>query len=117
MKLVLKGNDTSVEDVHLLQENLGATVLKRNKDIVLPGPDFVDLRLVVDPSAGTVQGFASASNGGVLQPQIDMGNPVPIPANWLNATGRGLAVGVVLTSAGPAPPFPATWDFFHVEPV
>jgi hypothetical protein len=117
VKLVLKGNDTSVEDVHLLHENLGTSVVKRNRDIVLPGPDFVDLRLVVDPTAATVQGFAQASIGGVLQPQITMGNPIPIPSSWLTSTTRGLAAGLISTSVGPAPPFPATWDFFHVEPV
>jgi Kelch motif/Galactose oxidase, central domain len=117
VKLVLKGNDTSVEDVHLAHENLGTSVVKRNRDIVLPGPDFVDLRLVVDPTTATAQGFAQASIGGVLQPQITMGNPIPIPSSWLTSTTRGLAAGLISTSVGAAPPFPATWDFFHVEPV
>ncbi len=117
VKLVLKGTDTAMEKVHLLREVSGSVLTKRNKGIVLPGPDFVDLRLVVDPSAATVQGFAQASIGGVLQPQITMGNPIPIPSSWLTSTTRGLAAGLISTSVGPAPPFPATWDFFHVEPV
>jgi hypothetical protein len=116
VKLVLKGTDTNTEQVHLLREEGGTVLTRRSRGIVLPGPNFVDLRLVVDPAAGTVQGFAQASVNGVLQPQITMGNPVPIPMSWLTSTTRGLASGLISTSIGPAPPFPATWDFFHVEP-
>jgi hypothetical protein len=117
VKLTLKGTDTNVEKVHVLREENATVLTNRIKDIVLPGPDFVDLRLVVDPSAGTVQGFARATVGGVLQPEITMGAPFPIPAAWYTSLTRGLAAGLISTSTGPAPPFPATWDFFHVEPV
>jgi hypothetical protein len=116
VKLTLRGTNGDGEKVHLLREVDGEVLTRRNQDIILPGPDFVDLRLVVDPAAGTVQGHARASTGGHLGPEITLGNPVPIPSSWLTSTSQGLAAGLISTSAG-ASPFPATWDSFRVESV
>jgi hypothetical protein len=89
--------------------------------MVLPGPDYVDLWLVVKPGAGTVQGFAQAFEGGVFGPEIKLGAPITLQAgtmaSWVDSASRGLAVGMISTSAGKAPEFPATWDFMHVEPI
>ena len=120
VKLVLKGTGTTPEQVHLLKEIGDASSVSRARDIVLPGPDFVELRLVVNPSASTVQGFAQPCDAGAqgcvpLSPEIKMGNPVPIPSSWLTSSMTGLAVGIISTSTGPAPAFPGTWDYLHVE--
>jgi hypothetical protein len=114
-KIVLKGTNNPIEKVHMLIEEGGAILKKRNRDIVLPGPDYVDLRLLVKPADGTIQGFAQAFENGSLQPEIKMGGPIPIPSAWFTAPTRGLAVGLISTSAGKAPPFPASWDSFHVD--
>jgi hypothetical protein len=37
-----------------------------------------------------------------------------VPTSWFNGTAAP-AVGIVSTSAGPAPAFPATWDFLEVQ--
>jgi hypothetical protein len=117
LKLVLKGTNSTPDKVNLLYENGGVVGVKRNKDITMPGPDYVDLWLVVKPGAGTVQGFAQAFQNGTFLPEIKMGAPVPIPSSWLASPTRGLAVGMISTSAGKAPEFPASWDFMHVEPI
>ena len=106
--------------MHLLKEIGDANSVARNQNLALPGPDFVELRLVVNPSAGTVTGFAQPCDSGTggcvpLSSEIKMGNPVPIPSSWLTSSTTGLAVGIISTSAGPAPSFPATWDYLHVE--
>ncbi|HSL10933.1 MAG TPA: hypothetical protein VLA82_06425, partial [Actinomycetota bacterium] len=120
VKLVLKGKDGTPEQVHLWKEIGDAKSVGRNKSITLPGPDYVELRLVVNPSNGTVQGFAQPCDAGSsgctpLAAEIKMGNPVAIPSSWLTSSTTGLAVGIISTSTGPAPPFPATWDYLHVE--
>jgi hypothetical protein len=46
-------------------------------------------------------------------PVTDLGGPVAIPASWISGT-EALAVGILSTSSGPAPPFPATWERIEV---
>ncbi len=71
----------------------------------------VDLYLVVDPAALTVQPQISLSGAA----PVDVGPPVTIPAGWLDDTdAQGLAVGVISTSNGPGPDFGASWDFLDV---
>ena len=77
-----------------------------------PGPEQVDLYLRVDPAAGTVR--ASYSIDGAAP--VALGAAQSVPSSWFNAA-TGLAVGIVSTSTGPAPPFPATWDLLEVRPV
>jgi Bacterial Ig-like domain len=57
--------------------------------------------------------YAVISNG-VSGPLTEVGAPLAIPSAWLDGTGTGLAVGMISTSAGPAPEFPATWDLIEV---
>ena len=72
------------------------------------GKDAVDLYLTVNPTNNTVQPSYSV-NGGAKK---NLGNPVAIPASWLGP--KALAVGVISTSNGPGPEFPATWKFLQI---
>lgn len=84
--------------------------------VTAPGPLWpasgptVDLFLRVDPAALTVQ--ASYSLDGAAP--VAVGPPQAIPASWLSGAA-GPAVGIISTSTGPAPTFPATWDFIEVR--
>lgn len=72
------------------------------------GSDSVDLYLTVDPATSTAQPSYSI-NGGT---QKNLGSPVAIPQSWLGP--KALAVGVISTSNGPGPEFPATWKFLQI---
>ncbi len=76
-----------------------------------PGPGAVDLYLRVDPAASTVQ--ASYAIDGAAP--VAVGGPRAVPASWFTGA-TAPAVGIISTSAGAAPPFPATWDFLDVQP-
>jgi large repetitive protein len=75
-----------------------------------PGPSVVDLYLRVDPAAGTVR--ASYSIEGAAA--VAIGGTQSVPTSWFSGATRP-AVGIISTSAGPAPPFPATWDLLEVH--
>jgi hypothetical protein len=77
-----------------------------------PGPSAVDLYLRVDPGAASVQ--ASYALDGAAPVAVG-GGPQAVPATWFTRA-IAPAVGIVSTSAGPAPTFPATWDFLEVVP-
>ncbi len=84
--------------------------------LTLPGPDFVDLYLRVDPSTGTVQPSYTATTNGTTTARTTVGSgPITVPLEWFTAADRGLAVGIISTSTGSVP-FPATWDFMEVTP-
>ena len=75
----------------------------------LPGPEAVDLYLTVDPSSATAQASYRVTIAGTTGPLITVGAPMNFPTAWLTNATRGLALGVIATSAG-GPPFPATWS-------
>src|SRR5919112_1382321 len=81
--------------------------------VPMPGPDWVDLYLTVDAVAKTVQPGYVVSTNGTPGPLTKLGDPVPIPDGWVDSS-KAMAVGVISTSFGGAPPFPATWDFIEV---
>jgi N-acetylneuraminic acid mutarotase len=81
----------------------------------MPGPGSVDLYLTVNPAAATIQARYTVTNSGTTGPITDLGVPQSIPPAWLNSATK-LAVGIISTSAGSAPVFPATWDFVEVTP-
>jgi hypothetical protein len=81
----------------------------------MPGPDAVDLYLAIDPAAGTVQPSYSVITNGVAGPRTNVGGTMSVPASWFGGT-TGLAVGIISTSAGAGPEFPATWDSIEVVP-
>jgi hypothetical protein len=74
------------------------------------GAASVDLFLLFDPAAGTVRPSYEVTKGGVTQPRVWL-SAQPVPASWLSSV---VAVGLIATSAGPAPPFPASWDLIEV---
>jgi hypothetical protein len=120
VKIVTKGegNSTSksaVDVVNLVSESADVTGVDRKSSADMPaGVDWVDLFLTVDVDAGTVQGAYEVHRNGVPEPRVTMGAPIDVA--WpLETASRGLAAGIISTSRGGAPPFPATWDFFHVE--
>ena len=41
--------------------------------------------------------------------------PQSVPASWFSGA-TAPAVGIISTSTGPAPVFPASWDFLEVQP-
>jgi hypothetical protein len=92
----------------------GVAATPSSSNVTLPGPDGVDLHLTVDVAAATVQPSYAVINNGVSGPVTNLGGPVAIPSAWLGGTSTGLAVGIISTSAGPAPEFPATWDLIEV---
>jgi large repetitive protein len=100
-----------------LKEVNGTVSNEQVADVAMPGTDFVDLYLEVDPAAATVLPRYSVTTGCattcVTGPVTDLGAPVSIPASWVSGSA-GLAVGLISTSRG-APEFPATWDFFEVK--
>jgi Malectin domain/Abnormal spindle-like microcephaly-assoc'd, ASPM-SPD-2-Hydin len=76
-----------------------------------PGPGVVDLFLRVDPAAATVQ--ASYAVDGAAP--VAVGGPQSVPAAWFSGA-TAPAVGIISTSTGSAPVFPASWDFLEVQP-
>jgi N-acetylneuraminic acid mutarotase len=92
----------------------GVAATPSSSNVALPGPDGVDLYLTVDVAAATVQPSYAVINNGVSGPMTNVGGPLAIPSAWLGGTSTGLAVGIISTSAGPAPEFPATWDLIEV---
>ncbi len=75
----------------------------------------IDLTLVVDPPARTVQAYYAVVASGVLGPRVKVGAPIVIPAGWLTNSSQGLAVGIISTSRGAAPSFTASWDFITAK--
>ncbi len=108
VKLVVSANG-GTGGVHFLKEVAGATSNQLTDTVSLPGPSAIDLYLEVDPASGTVQPWYTVDGG----PRVNLGGPVSLPGNWLSAST--LAVGIISTSAGPGPPFSATWDLLEVS--
>jgi hypothetical protein len=101
--------------VQTVKEVAGTVTQGPMAAVSMPGPDAVDLYLSVDPDAATVQARYAVTSGGVTGPVTDLGQPQPVPAGWFSGSS-GLAVGIISTSRGSAPPFPATWDLLEVTP-
>jgi large repetitive protein len=110
VKLAVAAND-GAGGFALVREAGGAPSTTIEPGPVWPGPAEVDLYLRVDPAAGTVR--ASYSIEGAAP--VAIGGPLTVPTSWFSGP-TGPAVGIVSTSAGPAPPFPATWAMLEVQP-
>ena len=114
VKLVTAANG-GAGGIEFAKEVSGNFAKRPRADVAMPGPDAVDLFLTVDPVANTVQpGYMVTTDGGAGQAQA-LGGPEPIPAGWLSGSS-GFAVGIISTSAGYGPVFPATWEFIEVKP-
>jgi N-acetylneuraminic acid mutarotase len=103
--------------VGFLKEINGSVTVERVTNVTMPGPDFLDLYLEVDPAAATVQPRFSVTTGCSTicstTPITDLGAVEPIPSSWVSGA-TGLAIGVISTSRG-APEFGATWDVLEVK--
>src|SRR5690606_17048180 len=116
VKLVVTGDGggtvTVVEEVGDDAQTIASAPLA----LPLPAPAAVDLWLAVDRRAHTVQAsYAPLSSGAPSGTRTPLGPVFAIPSSWTDNPSTGLAVGIISTSAGPAPVFPATWDFFKIE--
>jgi hypothetical protein len=96
------------------RELKGVASAQRVKKVTLPGPDRVDLYLLVDPVKHTIQGSYTTTKGAVTSAKFTMGTPVSVPLGWFTGGPTRTAVGLSSTSKGPAPPFPALWDLIEV---
>ena len=79
----------------------------------VPGADYVDLYLVVDPAGPSVEASYVIARDGVRGSHTSVGEPIPMPLGWLTDMTNGLAVGIISTSSG-ADPFVASWAFVEV---
>jgi hypothetical protein len=113
-KLVVSANG-GAGGIQFAKEVAGAFAGRPQASVAMPGPDSVDLYLEVDPGAGTVQPSYSVTNNGVKGQRTNLGGPEPIPAGWVDGQ-KALAVGLISTSRGTAPPFAATWGLLEVVP-
>jgi large repetitive protein len=110
-KLVVTANGGS-GGVQFQKEAAGAAVAPVTSPVKLPGPDAIDLYLTVDGAAKTVTPSYAVTTGGVMGPRVAVGGAVSLPDGWFS-TGAVMAFGLISTSAGAAPPFPATWDLIE----
>jgi large repetitive protein len=115
VKIVADANGGS-GGIRFLKEVSGTVSSERVSGVAMPGPDYVDLYLEVDPVAATVQPRYSVTTGCTTTcetgPITDLGTSVSVPPSWVSGTA-GLATGIIATSRG-APEFPATWEFIEV---
>jgi hypothetical protein len=112
-KIIVSGSGGG--GVQWVKEVAGVVTTGTLSSVSLPGPSGIDLYLTVNPNAATVQARYTVTVGGVTGPFVNLGAPVAIPSSWWTQS-TGLAVGIISSSAGAAPPFPATWDFIEVAP-
>jgi hypothetical protein len=110
-KVVLTANGGS-PGVQFVEEVGGAPVADPVAPLLLPGPDFVDLYLTVDPAASTVLVSYRVTTNGITDPLVTLGSAHSIPASWCTSATPGLAIGIIATSAG-GPTFPATWSILE----
>ena len=108
-KIVIRGNKGG--QIQFAKEIGDAIATSRKKLVPLPGPEYVDLFLTIDASAGTVRGAYQVTDGATGS-LTHLGNAVSIPARWFDGS-QALAIGLLATSVGPGPEFPATWDFLR----
>ena len=113
-KIVVSG--TAGGRIVFFTETAGEVSPESWTPLAMPGPNYIDLYLRVDPDRATVQPFYSVTSGGVTGPQVMLALPQPVPTSWFTSSTSGLAVGIISTSQGPAPVFPATWDFIRAVP-
>jgi large repetitive protein len=114
VKIVTDANGGS-GGIQFTKEVGGTVTVRPGANVTLPGPDYVDLYLMIDPDAATVQPRYSVTTGGVTGPLTDLGGSEPVPSGWFTGS-TGLAIGIISTSSGPGVPFPATWDFIEAVP-
>ena len=81
--------------------------------VPLPGPDAIELSLLVDPVDATVLPRYRVTSAGVAGPLVELGTTVQLPLGWFDPGNTALAAGLISTSSG-GTEFPATWEFLEV---
>jgi hypothetical protein len=118
VSLVLAGDNGGAAVLQLTLEVNGAPTTTTFTSTAWGGSNLLaatalDLSMVVDPQAGTVQPRVTFISGGT---PFVLGSPVAIPVAWLSAAdARGLAVGAISTRGASGVSFGATWDAFSVD--
>jgi hypothetical protein len=98
--------------VQFVKERRGRIKSNSKRRVSMPGPDHVDLYLTINVNKDSVRPSFSVSRGGGTMSRKNVGGWRVLPQGWLKP---GLAVGIISTSRGPGPKFPATWDFIKVK--
>jgi hypothetical protein len=114
VKVVTAANDGD-GGVEVVKEVNDSATTVAFPTVDMPGPDSVDLYLTVAPSLSAVQAYYRVNDNGTTGPLTAVGSTVSIPSSWLTNSSAGLAVGIISTSRGNAPSFPATWDFIEAR--
>jgi len=114
MKLVVAANG-GAGGVVFAKEDAGVYTERAPAAVSLPGPDYVDLYIEVDPLAATAQPSYEVTTGGIPGGRVNLGGTEAFPSAWLNGVTKP-AGGIISTSRGSGTPFPATWDFFEILP-
>lgn len=113
LKLVLTANGGN-GGIEVVKEVGGIATTQASDPLPMPGPDRVDLFLAVNQGQGEVQASYRVTTNSTAGPRTDLGGPVTVPTGWFLNNPMGLAVGLISTSAGPAPTFSTTWDVIEV---
>ncbi len=80
----------------------------------IDGVQQLALMLIVNPAAGEARAMLAIDGA----PPIALGSAVNLPAAWLApGDARGLAVGIIATSAGAPPAFAAHWQALEIVPL
>ncbi|WP_425397970.1 malectin domain-containing carbohydrate-binding protein [Aeoliella sp.] len=103
VELVLAGDGGGA--VQVISEVAGSDTLEASTALAMPGPDYVDLFLAIDPTTNMVQASIMVDGGSLM----DIGGPISIPASWLASP---LAVGVISTDPTGSGSLPVTWEHF-----
>ncbi len=105
LKIVTAANG-GAGGIQVLKEEGGSSTAAMHNASIL-NKSYIDLFFYVNKNTHAVQPRYSIEGG----PEIAVGSPVTVPANWLSGV---LAVGFISTSRGSGQVFPATWDFIEV---
>ena len=98
--------------VQFVKERRGRIKSSSKRRVSMPGPDHVDLYLTINVNKDSVRPSFRVTRAGVTRSRKNVGARRALPQGWLEP---GLAVGIISTSRGPGPKFPATWDFIKVK--
>jgi hypothetical protein len=98
--------------VRMLKELRNTVEFRRSISRSLPGPDYVDLSFLLNPARHRVVGRFRITTDGEAGPLVKLGSTT-IRKGWVDPD-QTMAVGIIATSRGTAPVFPATWDFIRV---
>jgi large repetitive protein len=97
-----------IGDTTVVNAVYGTDVLQTN----LLSLASIDVRFKIDPGAGFAQPQVRFSSGD----WTSLGNPLAVPASWLNpGDATGLALTLIASSGNSGTPFTATWDYFKGE--